>query len=169
MMSPILICFYLFISWFMFLFPFWIFDQFFCTRRRSPTFSLRKKAWKKCPPFFTRRPDVCSCMEAAGTSPADTNQPAVGDGTGWEMRYRKVMDRLKAPKDETTLSLEPGVCCRETRSLNSTKVKQDSILSNQQGFSWFCHMGVSKNRGKTPQSIHLFIGFFIIFTIHFGW
>ena len=65
-------------------------------------------------------------MEAAA-SPADTNQPAVGDGTGWEMRYRKVMDRLKAPKDETTLSLEPGVCCRETRSLNSTKVKQDSF------------------------------------------
>ena len=44
-------------------------------------------------------------MEAAA-SPADTNQPAAGDGTGWEMRYRKVMDRLKAPKDESTLSLE---------------------------------------------------------------
>ena len=29
-------------------------------------------------------------------------------------------------------------------------------------------MGVSKNRGKTPQIIHLFIGFSIIFTIHFG-
>ena len=30
-------------------------------------------------------------------------------------------------------------------------------------------MGVSKNRGgKPPQIIHLFIGFSIIFTIHFG-
>ncbi len=31
------------------------------------------------------------------------------------------------------------------------------------------HLGVSKNRGKTPQIIHLFIGFSIIFTIHFGY
>ena len=30
------------------------------------------------------------------------------------------------------------------------------------------HMGVSKNRGKTTQIIHLFMGFSIIFTIHFG-
>ena len=30
------------------------------------------------------------------------------------------------------------------------------------------HMGVSKNRGVSPQIIHLFIGFSIIFTIHFG-
>ena len=29
-------------------------------------------------------------------------------------------------------------------------------------------MGVSKNRGVSPQIIHLFIGFSIIFTIHFG-
>ena len=33
--------------------------------------------------------------------------------------------------------------------------------------SWI-HMGVSKNNGKTPQIIHLFIGFSLIFTIHFG-
>ncbi len=31
------------------------------------------------------------------------------------------------------------------------------------------YMGVSKNRGKTPKSSHLFIGFSIIFTIHIGW
>ena len=30
------------------------------------------------------------------------------------------------------------------------------------------YMGVSKNRGIYPQIIHLFIGFSIIFTIHFG-
>ena len=30
------------------------------------------------------------------------------------------------------------------------------------------HMDVSKNTGVSPQIIHLFIGFFIIFTIHFG-
>ena len=30
------------------------------------------------------------------------------------------------------------------------------------------YMGVSKNRGFLPQIIHLFIGFSIIFTIHFG-
>ena len=29
-------------------------------------------------------------------------------------------------------------------------------------------LGVSKNNGKTPQIIHLFIGFSMIFTIHFG-
>ena len=29
-------------------------------------------------------------------------------------------------------------------------------------------MGVSKNSGFSPQIIHLFIGFSIIFTIHFG-
>ena len=29
-------------------------------------------------------------------------------------------------------------------------------------------MGVSKNRGETPQIIYLFIGFSIIFTIHLG-
>ncbi len=29
-------------------------------------------------------------------------------------------------------------------------------------------LGVSKNNGKTTQIIHLFIGFSIIFTIHFG-
>ena len=29
-------------------------------------------------------------------------------------------------------------------------------------------MGVSKNMGKPPKSSHLFIGFSIIFTIHFG-
>ena len=36
------------------------------------------------------------------------------------------------------------------------------------GLILFHHMGVSKNSGKTPQIIHLFIGFSIIFTIHFG-
>ncbi len=30
------------------------------------------------------------------------------------------------------------------------------------------YMGVSKNRGVSPQIIHLFIGFSMIFTIHFG-
>ena len=31
------------------------------------------------------------------------------------------------------------------------------------------YKGISKNNGKTPQIIHLFIGFWtIIFTIHFG-
>ena len=30
------------------------------------------------------------------------------------------------------------------------------------------HMGVSKNNGVSPQIIHLFIGFSMIFTIHFG-
>ena len=41
-------------------------------------------------------------------------------------------------------------------------------------FGCFCfsmvtsYLGVSKNRGKTPQIIHLFVGFSIIFTIHFG-
>ena len=29
-------------------------------------------------------------------------------------------------------------------------------------------LGVSKNRGKTPQIIHFFGGFSMIFTIHFG-
>ena len=32
----------------------------------------------------------------------------------------------------------------------------------------YFYMGVSKNNGKTPQIIHLFVGFSIIFTIHFG-
>ena len=31
-----------------------------------------------------------------------------------------------------------------------------------------CNMDVSKNNGFSPQIIHLFIGFSIIFTIHFG-
>ena len=31
----------------------------------------------------------------------------------------------------------------------------------------YSYVGISKNRGKTPQIIHLFIGFSTIFTIHF--
>ena len=33
---------------------------------------------------------------------------------------------------------------------------------------FFQYMGVSKNMGVSPQIIHLFIGFSLIFTIHFG-
>ena len=34
--------------------------------------------------------------------------------------------------------------------------------------TWSSHRGVSENNGFSPQIIHLFIGFSIIFTIHFG-
>ncbi len=51
---------------------------------------------------------------------------------------------------------------RDTKILALEKVqRQDTPLT-------VFHVGVSKNRGKTPQIIHLFIGFSIIFTIHFG-
>ena len=91
----------------------------------------------------------------------DTQRSHIGTAFPWPFSASNV------------LAVVVEMCCRGcflmiTIGMYSYTFKHDLRIFLDRCVFYFPHMGVSKNNGKTPQIIHLFIGFSLIFTIHFG-